>query len=187
MKGIYLQIINFLLWWYEQDQYFVNSTHHNAYRNLLFKVIHWCIRTVCSKFIHAVQSYPKCWGNFGQQYLSFWYILNFMPYNFNMENIIIHNKTRDMLPSISSTILHMRYSEHANSKSVQSSPIWRYWPFVRGIHRSPVNSSHKGQWRHRNGHSISHPYGRAIGPRTVDKNYHDLSRALCGQATGLDA
>ena len=29
--------------------------------------------------------------------------------------------------------------------------IWkhfpRYWPFVRGIHRSPVNSPHKGQWR----------------------------------------
>ena len=22
-----------------------------------------------------------------------------------------------------------------------------YWPFVRGIHRSPVNSTHKGQWR----------------------------------------
>ena len=35
-----------------------------------------------------------------------------MPYNLNMENIIIHNKTRDMLPSI--------------SKSVQSSPIWRF-------------------------------------------------------------
>ena len=29
--------------------------------------------------------------------------------------------------------------------------IWkhfpRYWPFVWGIHRSPVNSPHKGQWR----------------------------------------
>ena len=29
--------------------------------------------------------------------------------------------------------------------------IWkhfpRYWPFARGIHRSPVNSPHKGQWR----------------------------------------
>ena len=49
-----------------------------------------------------------------------------MPYNLNMENIIIHDKTRDMLPSISSTILHVRYSEHANSKSVQRSPIWRY-------------------------------------------------------------
>ena len=23
----------------------------------------------------------------------------------------------------------------------------RYWPFVRGIHWSPVNSLHKGQWR----------------------------------------
>ena len=23
----------------------------------------------------------------------------------------------------------------------------RYWPFVRGIHRSPENSLHKGQWR----------------------------------------
>ena len=22
-----------------------------------------------------------------------------------------------------------------------------YWPFVRGIHRAPVNSPHKGQWR----------------------------------------
>ena len=23
----------------------------------------------------------------------------------------------------------------------------RYWPFLRGIHRSPVNSPHKGLWR----------------------------------------
>ena len=54
-----------------------------------------------------------------------------MPYNLDMENIIIHNKTCDMLPSISSTILHVRYSEDANSKSVQSSPIWQYhFPFI---------------------------------------------------------
>ena len=25
--------------------------------------------------------------------------------------------------------------------------IPRYWPFLRGIHGSPVNSPHKGQWR----------------------------------------
>ena len=55
-----------------------------------------------------------------------------MPYNLNMENIIIHNKTRDMPPSISSTILHVRYSEHANSKIVQSSPIWRYASVLTG-------------------------------------------------------
>ena len=26
-------------------------------------------------------------------------------------------------------------------------PFPRYWPFVRGIHRSPVNSPHQDQWR----------------------------------------
>ena len=26
-------------------------------------------------------------------------------------------------------------------------PFSRYWPFAQGIHRSPVNSPHKGQWR----------------------------------------
>ena len=26
-------------------------------------------------------------------------------------------------------------------------PFPRYWPFVRGIHRSPMNSPQKGQWR----------------------------------------
>ena len=61
-----------------------------------------------------------------------------MPYNLNMENIIIHNRTRDMLLSISSTILHVRYSEHANSKSVQSSPIWRY--SKKSSHISPLRA-----------------------------------------------
>ena len=30
---------------------------------------------------------------------------------------------------------------------IKSKPFLRYWPFVRRIHRSPVNSPHKGQWR----------------------------------------
>ena len=30
---------------------------------------------------------------------------------------------------------------------LQMKPFPCYWPFVRGIHRSPVNSPHKGQWR----------------------------------------
>ena len=30
---------------------------------------------------------------------------------------------------------------------VYSSQFLRYWPFVQGIHRSPVDSPHKGQWR----------------------------------------
>ena len=129
IKGIYLQMLNFCFDDMSNILYFVNSTHCNAYRKQLFNVIHCCRGTVCSKFSHAVQSYPKCCGNFGQQCVSFWFVLNFIPYNLDMENIIIHTKTRDVLPSISSTTLHRRYNEHANSKSVQSSPIWRYSVF----------------------------------------------------------
>ena len=37
------------------------------------------------------------------------------------------------------------------NKDIHVSIKWkhfpRYWPFVRGIHRSPVNSPYKGQWR----------------------------------------
>ena len=29
---------------------------------------------------------------------------------------------------------------------IKRKPFPRYWTFVRGIHRSPVNSPHKGQW-----------------------------------------
>ena len=44
---------------------------------------------------------------------------------------------------------------YINRNSVWSSPWWShqkeifpcYWPFLRGIHRSPVNSPIKGQWR----------------------------------------
>ena len=31
--------------------------------------------------------------------------------------------------------------------AIKRKPFPRYWPFVRGIHQSPVNSLHKGQWR----------------------------------------
>ena len=46
---------------------------------------------------------------------------------------------------------HIHRSDH-NHLTIHDDVIkWklfpRYWPFVRGIHRSPVNSQHKGQWR----------------------------------------
>ena len=36
---------------------------------------------------------------------------------------------------------------HSHDDVIEWKHYPRYWPFVRGIHRSPVNSSHKGQWR----------------------------------------
>ena len=35
----------------------------------------------------------------------------------------------------------------SNDDVIKWKHIPRYWPFVRGIHMSPVNSPHKGQWR----------------------------------------
>ena len=36
---------------------------------------------------------------------------------------------------------------HIHDDVIKWKHFLRNWPFVRGIHRSPVNSPHKGQWR----------------------------------------
>ena len=35
----------------------------------------------------------------------------------------------------------------SHADSIKWNHFLHYWPFVRGIHWSPVNSSHTGQWR----------------------------------------
>ena len=42
-------------------------------------------------------------------------------------------------------VLYALYHSHDDVIKWKHFP--RYWPFVRGIHRSAVNSPHKGQWR----------------------------------------
>ena len=37
--------------------------------------------------------------------------------------------------------------QHCHDDVIKWKHFPRYWPFVRGIHRSPVKSPHKGQWR----------------------------------------
>ena len=36
---------------------------------------------------------------------------------------------------------------HNDDDVIKRKHFPRYWTFMRGIHRSPVNSPHKGQWR----------------------------------------
>ena len=38
-------------------------------------------------------------------------------------------------------------AQESNDDVIKWKHFPRYWPFVRGIHRSPVNSPHKGKWR----------------------------------------
>ena len=48
-----------------------------------------------------------------------------------------------------SVVFIVRVTDHLRKHDdvIISKHFPRYWPFVRGIHRSPVNSPHKGQWR----------------------------------------
>ena len=57
-----------------------------------------------------------------------------------------------------STYRPQQKSRHSSGRMCQFIPFYTWWrhqmetfsallPFVRGIHRSPVNSPHKGQWR----------------------------------------
>ena len=39
------------------------------------------------------------------------------------------------------------YDEDSHDDVIKWKHFPRYWAFVRGIHRSPMNSPHKGQWR----------------------------------------
>ena len=39
------------------------------------------------------------------------------------------------------------YSVHLHDDVIKWKHFPHYWPFVRGIHRGPVNSLHKDQWR----------------------------------------
>ena len=47
------------------------------------------------------------------------------------------------------TVLMIRiyHTNTSHDDVIKLKHLPRYWPFVRWIHRSPVNSPHKGQWR----------------------------------------
>ena len=56
-----------------------------------------------------------------------------------------------ILTMISDAVLPQYVNAHRLNANHDDVMKWkhfpRYWPFVRGIHQSPVNSLHKGQWR----------------------------------------
>ena len=50
--------------------------------------------------------------------------------------------------------LHTEHQKHYHDDVIKLKHFPRYWPFVWGIHRSPVNSPHKGRWRGALMHSL---------------------------------
>ena len=66
------------------------------------------------------------------------------------EDVTSHDPTqcwpRFMRPNGVTVSYHLWYRLH-HDDVIKWKHFSRYLPFVRGIHRSPVNSPHKGQWR----------------------------------------
>ena len=59
--------------------------------------------------------------------------------------VIMINLTSQQLKMENKNASNLFATSHDNVIKWKHFP--RYWPFVRGIHRSPVNSVHKGRWR----------------------------------------
>ena len=53
----------------------------------------------------------------------------------------------DVNKSFATTVNVNTLSTNLHDDVIKSKHFPRFWPFVREIHRSPVNSPHKGQWR----------------------------------------
>ena len=105
----------------------------------------------------------QCW-NIGN-----WTLRNKLPWNLNRNShlSIQENVFENVVGKLAAILSRSQYARYLYVESFLSSHTmlvdifhtwkswWRhqmelfprYWPFVRGIHRSPVNSPHKGQWR----------------------------------------
>ena len=64
----------------------------------------------------------------------------------------VYSENSDLLLTPCGCVILLGYMGYSVTSVYQDDVIkWkhfpRYWPFVWGIHRSPVNSPHKGQWR----------------------------------------
>ena len=79
--------------------------------------------------------------------------------NISMEGftltVAVDNQNLHRTSEIHQWVNFCLYQDDEKFLDVQVNDTWyvikwkhfpRYWPFVRGIHRSPVNSPHKGQW-----------------------------------------
>ena len=83
----------------------------------------------------------KCWPNHTK-------IVNSLRYDFLYRSLSIEYKSESLCYTYSLSMFWL--SSYVNT-SHDDVIKWKYFPrnrpFVRGIHRSPVNSTHKGRWR----------------------------------------
>ena len=62
-------------------------------------------------------------------------------------NVDVTENVNSSVPGQNSRYYAGKFEDALHDDVIKWKHFPRYWPFVRGIHRSPVNSPHKGQWR----------------------------------------
>ena len=128
-----------------------HTLNENRFWLLLLKNIDIVIRTSFNQICSAIIKY--CLDGMRAMSLNTYFMTD--------EDLVVYSKMGvstmqwDFLSYIKThTSLKSLWCQH-DSPRFQNISSWRhhmehfprYWPFVRGIHRSPVVSPHKGQWR----------------------------------------
>ena len=92
------------------------------------------IRILCWHLVIPDRIYG-CWNQWAAKgYIA---ILHFVPFDIGSNFVLVSNIAIELFKK--SGTLH--------DDVIKWKHFPRYWTFVRGIHRFPVNSPHKGQWR----------------------------------------
>ena len=94
-------------------------------------------------FHHWLHTQCSQWWNFHQNddiYMASYCVLR------SCYSITIVHSAQGLLKSWSSAIVMMKWAGRFHDDIIKWKHLPRYWPFVCGIHRWPMNSPHKGQW-----------------------------------------
>ena len=91
---------------------------------LPLQLITWCLHLLLMLVSRSRRKFGSLWMLFGEPHVA---------------------RYLKFVQSSLSGIMTMTFVQHDDVIKWKYFP--RYWPFVRGIHRSPVTSPHKGQWR----------------------------------------
>ena len=133
------------------------NTRFNSYWFVVFYSSNVIIESagICSLVLFSRSHYPIpiCWST--GKYLQWIYLTNYSEVKITAEGkcsaggriggyIQLTNDSCNQMTVTPETILSIN-SLHDDVIKWKHFP--RYWPFVRGIHRSPMNSSRKSQWR----------------------------------------
>ena len=93
-------------------------------------------RTLQIRTVHLL-NWSSVWNQHQQQ----------MPCRYDNSKPFVVNKMSKWVSSLNRKKEFFSVGDSIHDDVIKWKHFPRYWPFVRGIHRSPVDSPHKGQWR----------------------------------------